>query len=99
MRQLSEIFTIGRRGVIRDYVDLFFLLENRISLPTIINDATTKYGAMFSEKLFLEQLDYMGDIEDRAIEYLADPITKEKIQSTLHTKIRIYMQERQAALA
>ena len=61
---------------------------------SVIRGAIRKYGAMFDEKLFLEQLDYMGDISDFSIEYIAEPISEEKIHETLHQIIRTYLKEK-----
>lgn len=94
----DKAFTIGRRGAFRDYVDLFSILSKNISLPEIIQDASQKYGAMFDEKLFLEQLDYMEDITDYSLEYLGNALSKEHIQRELQTKIRAYLQQKQAIL-
>lgn len=94
----DKAFTIGRRGAFRDYVDLLFILSKNASLSTVIHDAERKYGAMFDEKLFLEQLDYMGDITDFSIEYLGNALPKEDVQDGLHAKIRAYLQKKHAAL-
>mgnify|MGYP001609575385 CR=1 FL=1 len=94
---VDKAFTIGRRGAFRDYVDLYFILSKNILFESVIRGATLKYGAMFDEKLFLEQLDYMGDISDFSIEYIAEPISEEKIHETLHQIIRTYLKEKKAA--
>ena len=52
---------------------------------------------MFDEKLFLEQLDYMGDISDFSIEYIGEPISEEKIHETLHQIIRTYLKEKKGS--
>jgi len=53
---------------------------------------------MFDEKLFLEQLDYMNDITDLAIEFINREITKAEIQQFLDEKVRSYLKEKQAAV-
>jgi hypothetical protein len=50
-----------------EIIRFIFLLKNYTTLSKIVTDAQKKYHAMFSEKLFLEQLDYMDDITDLAI--------------------------------
>jgi len=35
----DKAFTVGRRGAFRDYVDLYFLLKDKTTLPKIISDA------------------------------------------------------------
>ena len=93
----DKAFTIGRRGAFRDYVDLYFILSKNIPLESVIRDGKQKYGAMFDEKLFLEQLDYMEDIADFSIEYIGDSISREKINEMLHQIIRTYLKEKEAA--
>ena len=36
----------------------------------------------------------MGDIDDFSIEYIAEPISEEKIHETLHQIIRTYLKEK-----
>lgn len=94
----DKAFVLGRRGAYRDYVDMFAILHTEMVLTTIIHDASQKYGSMFSEKLFLEQLDYMDDLTDFSIEYVNTSYTKDDIANTLHTHIQTYLQEKQATL-
>jgi hypothetical protein len=47
----------------KDYVDLFFLLRGRFSLPEISDRAETVFGVEFSAKLFRSQLSYHKDID------------------------------------
>lgn len=94
----DKAFTVGRRGAFRDYVDLFFLLNGHVILSKVISDAQKKYAAMFEEKLFLEQLDYMDDITDVSVEFVGKKVTKEEIQAFLHGQVRAYLKERAAAL-
>jgi predicted nucleotidyltransferase component of viral defense system len=94
----DKAFTIGRRGAFRDYVDLFFLLSKYTSVPTVVTDAKRKYQAMFDEKLFLEQLDYMDDIADLSVEFIGEQIAKSEVQQFLHDRVREYLQQKEAAL-
>lgn len=87
----DKAFTLGRRGEYRDYVDLMFILQYGIGLETIIKEAAQRYKAMFDEKLFLEQLDYMEDIGDAVIEFIGKPLTKAEVHDFLHTKIKAYL--------
>ncbi len=94
----DKAFTVGRRGAFRDYVDLFFLLKSHTLLQRIISDAQKKYGSMFEEKLFLEQLDYMDDVNDLSIEFIDSEVSKDEIQAFLHDRVRMYLKEKEAAL-
>lgn len=67
----DKAYTIGRRGAWRDYYDLYTLcVKTGFRLKKIIADAEKKFGALFSIKLFLEQLTYADDITDFSIELL-----------------------------
>lgn len=60
---LTKAFTIGRRGAYRDYFDLYVIIKNKyISMKKIIEGCEKKYGDLFSERMFLEQLSYTDDI-------------------------------------
>lgn len=77
---LDKAHTIGRRGVWRDYVDLFFILKLGFSLKDIIEQATEKFGDSFSEKLFLSQLVYFDDLEDFTINLFNGKQSREEIE-------------------
>lgn len=77
----NKAYAIGRRGVYRDYVDLYFLLRYGIPLTTVIREAGRRFTGAFSEKLFLEQLTYFTDLEEPPVDYLAkDPPSRRKLQ-------------------
>ncbi|PIR59384.1 MAG: hypothetical protein COU69_00590 [Candidatus Pacebacteria bacterium CG10_big_fil_rev_8_21_14_0_10_56_10] len=90
----DKAFTIGRRGAFRDYVDLYFLLAGQASLEKVTTDAQRKYKGMFDEKLFLEQLDYMGDITDFSIELIDAKLSQDEVHQLLHEKIRGYLRKK-----
>jgi hypothetical protein len=73
----TKAYTIGRRGSYKDYVDLYFIIAGKYaSLDEIIDLAEKKYGGEFNSRLFLEQLVYLGDIEDIEIVFLGRKISK-----------------------
>ncbi|RLC34395.1 hypothetical protein DRH14_03105 [Candidatus Shapirobacteria bacterium] len=66
----AKVYAVGRRSVWRDYFDLYFILKNNyIGLDESLLMTETRYGSVFSQKLFMEQLAYFGDIKDFSIEY------------------------------
>jgi len=66
----AKAYAIGRRGVWRDYFDVYFLLKSRkVGLEDLLKMSKKRYGSLFSKKLFLEQLCYFDDINDFSIEY------------------------------
>ncbi|TEB09100.1 nucleotidyl transferase AbiEii/AbiGii toxin family protein [Pelotomaculum propionicicum] len=81
---LMKAYSIGRRATVRDYLDLYFLLSRGItSIKEIIQKAPAKFKAgnepLFSPRLFLEQLVYTDDLEDRNIPVETLPESKTKI--------------------
>lgn len=85
---LDKAHTIGRRGEWRDYLDLYFILKKGFFLPQIIKRAQEKFGDTFSDKLFLSQLSYFGDIKDFSVELLAqEEITPEKLKTFFESEI------------
>ncbi|BCV21596.1 hypothetical protein hamaS1_16650 [Moorella sp. Hama-1] len=67
---LMKAYALGRRATFRDYVDLYFLLtQGVITLEGLIDGATKKFvlngEPLFDSRLFLEQLVYTQDLEDK----------------------------------
>ena len=75
----SKAYSVGRRGVYKDYVDLYVGLNDSLtSLPEIINIAKQKYGEAFNDRLFLEQLLYLDDVEEAEIIMIERPLPSKK---------------------
>lgn len=70
----TKAYALGRRGNYRDYFDLYVIIKNKYAtLSEIIRWCRKKYGGVFSERMFLEQLTYLGDIEaDRKLRFLGE---------------------------
>lgn len=81
--------TLGRRGVWRDYVDIFFFLKWEIfSLEQIIKEAEERFKAgEFHDKLFLEQLTYYDDLEIVPVNFLQEKYSPEEIQKFLQDEV------------
>jgi len=77
----TKAYTIGRRGSFKDYVDIFFILKEKLSsLNEIIDIADRKYKNEFNGRLFLEQLTYAEDVKDTSIILLRNKnLTKDLI--------------------
>lgn len=85
----TKAYTVGRRGSYKDYVDLYFILSEKFStLNEIINFARRKYGTEFNDRLFLEQLLFMDDLDDLNIQFLKPAIFKEKIEMFFREEIK-----------
>lgn len=88
----NKAFTLGRRPVWRDYVDLFFFLKwNLYPIDKIIRLAEKKYGGEFNGKLFLQQLTYFDDVDIIKTEFLKEEYTAEEIRAFLETAVRNYL--------
>jgi len=85
---LDKAYSIGRRGEWRDYVDLYFCLKNGFPLKGIIKGARKKFKDLFSEKLFLSQLCYFGDIKDYSIELTKEDLTPEQLRRFFEREIK-----------
>lgn len=85
---LDKAFTIGRRAVWRDYVDMYFLLNNHIDLLEVLESAQSKFGVIFNPKLFLEQLCYFDDLEPVPISFVDRCPTPEEIKNFLVEQVK-----------
>lgn len=89
----DKAYTLGRRPIWRDYVDLFFLLKvGVVTLESLIKDARRKFGTIFAPKLFLEQLTYYGDIREFKIEFIDKEHSPKEIQEFLKKEAVKYTQ-------
>lgn len=90
----DKAFTIGRRATWRDYVDLFFLLKERVlNLPKVIRLAERKFRGEFNEALFLQQLVYFKDLNVSQIDFLERAPSSSEIQKFLEEEVRRYVAE------
>jgi len=58
-----KAFALGRRSKWKDYVDLYYLLKDHLTLKQITEKSEHLFGSLFSEKLFRAQLCYYHDID------------------------------------
>ncbi len=88
----DKAHTIGRRAVWRDYVDVFILLrENIVTLKQINQLAQKKFGGVFNEALFLQQLCYFKDVTEVPIDFLKKSYTSSEIKSFLQDQVEEYL--------
>ena len=85
--QLSAMkaYALGRRSKWKDYVDLYFLLNNKFSISEISSCASQLYGDLFSEKLFRSQLCFFDDIDySESVDFIIpNPPSEETIKESL----------------
>jgi len=85
----TKAYTINRRGSLKDYIDLFFIVSKRhATLEEIIEISGKKYGDEFNARLFLEQLVYLEDIEEVEVEFLEESVTKKGIEAFFIEEIK-----------
>ena len=89
----AKAYAVGRRGVWRDYVDLYFILRDHLTLSNIINASEKRYQGVFDARLFLEQLTYYEDLEDMTIEYTSKPISEKLIKDFLNKSVEDYLKK------
>lgn len=88
---LDKAFTIGRRALWRDYVDLFFILKkNFINISEVVKSSEKKFDIEFNPRLFLEQLIYFRDLEIGKITFLKDKYSSEEIKDFLKKQAEEY---------
>lgn len=79
-----KAYALGHRSKWKDYVDLFFILKTKFSIPEISERATFIFGDLFSEKLFRAQLSFFDDVDyNEEIEWIGKPVSEEKIKNEL----------------
>ncbi len=85
----TKAYTINRRGSLKDYTDLFFIVSKKhATLEEIIEISGKKYDDEFNARLFLEQLVYFKDIEEAEIEFLKESVTKKEIEAFFAEEIK-----------
>lgn len=58
-----KAYALGRRAKWKDYVDLYWIMDNQIGIMEIIKKSKSIFGTEFNEKNFREQLAYFKDID------------------------------------
>lgn len=90
---LMKAFTLGRRAALKDYVDLYIILKNKLmGLNDILNSCEKKYKREFNGRLFLEELTYLEDVREvrkgAQIEFLIKPMTRSRIKEFFEQEIK-----------
>lgn len=90
----DKAFTIGRRAVWRDYVDLFFILKRGyIDIFDLVKLSQKKFGLEFNPKLFLEQLIFFEDLEVTKTFFIKEKFSAPEIQEFLKKEVIRYTKE------
>lgn len=81
-----KAYALGRRSKWKDYVDLYFLLQ-QFSIQEISLKATEIFGELFSEKLFRAQLSFFDDIDyTEEVDYMIEKVPESVVKSFLADK-------------
>jgi hypothetical protein len=79
-----KAFALGRRSKWKDYVDLYYLLKDQLTLKQITEKSEHMYGSLFSEKLFRAQLCYYHDIDySEEVEFMGNHPSNTEIKEFL----------------
>ncbi len=88
----NKAYALGRRKTWRDYADIYWALKNNIiSLDKLITLSLQKFDGVFAKKLFLEQLVYFDDVDEKTIDWINDKINNEEIKNYLKTIVSDYL--------
>lgn len=75
---------LGGRAKWRDYVDLYFILNQHHTFSEITSRANELFRSFFNAKLFHEQLSYFEDVDySQAIHYMGKPVPDSEIKNFL----------------
>ena len=90
----DKAYTVGRRAVWRDYVDLFFILKwGFVDIFKLVKLDEQKFGVEFNPKLFLEQLIYFEDIEISKMSFIKEEPSVLEIQDFLKQQVRLFKEK------
>jgi hypothetical protein len=79
-----KFYAMGRRAKWKDYLDIYFLLNNHFTIEEVSRKAKLLFEGGYSEKLFRQQLSYFEDIDDsEPVEWVQTPVSNETIKATL----------------
>jgi len=90
----DKAYTVGRRVVWRDYVDLFFILKrDLVNIFELVKLSEKKFGIEFNPKLFLEQLIYFEDIEVSKMSFVREEPSVSEIQNFLKEQVEKFKEK------
>src|ERR1035437_19487 len=82
-----KAFALGRRSKWKDYVDLYFILNDYYTIQEICREAEKIFNRQFSEKLFRQQLAFHRDIDyTEPVEYIVTAVPDDEIKEFLIDK-------------
>lgn len=83
-----KALSIGQRLSYKDYVDWYFLLqEKHVNLKEVIVLAQKKFGGDFNDRQFVGQLTSLEDILPQKIDFLRNEVDKETVKQFLQREV------------
>ena len=84
-----KAYALGRRPILKDYVDLYYILKEKyVILEEIIKLSQKKYKGEFNPRLFLEQLIYLEDVGDMQIDFLKKAVGKQEMENFFRDEVK-----------
>lgn len=84
-----KAYTLGRRATFKDYVDLYYVIKlNICDLSEIIKLSNKIFSSAFNDRLFLEQLVYLEDVEEQKIVFIENEVTKQDLKEFFEAKVK-----------
>ena len=80
-----KAYALGRRSKWKDYVDLYYLLDQYFTIEQVSTCAMDLFGELYSEKLFRSQLCYFDDVDySEPVDFMvSNPPTNDMIKERL----------------
>ena len=79
-----KAYALGRRAKWKDYVDLYFILNQGVALDEMSDLAQSIFEGLFSAKLFKQQLCYFDDVDyGEEVSYCQSEVSDETIKTYL----------------
>lgn len=83
-----KAYALGRRAKWKDYVDLYFIMQEYSNLESIIKQSQKIFGSLFSSKLFRQQLCYFKDVDySEEVFYLGNAAVSDETIKAFLTQI------------
>jgi len=85
-----KAYALGRRAKWKDYIDLYFLLRDHVSIDLISAEAERTFGGNFNSRLFREQLIWFEGIDfSEQVEFMPGfAVTEAEVQAFLLDAVR-----------
>ena len=88
---LMKLVAIMQRWSFKDYVDLYFLFNNEwYDLRSLFDLLFKKYHIQINEKIILDALVFLDDLDENEVEFIWDKISKKQIYNFFKKLVKSY---------